>query len=315
MSADWTIRRYTPDYATAWDRFVDDSRQGTFLHKRRYLEYHSDRIEDFSLIAMRGDKIAALLPANRVGRTLCSHGGLTYGGWLTPCNHFDGTDMVELFGLWLGMLRTLGFDKVVYKPVPHIYHKQPAEEDIYALYRFGAHLDSVQLSSAVFLPDNPGFNAQQTRNLKRAVSCNYRVWETENAAEVINMVNDCLRERHNTLAVHSAEELQLLRDRFPQQIRLFLCGREGEAEAGVCVYDTGVVAHSQYIASTAAGRANGALAYLFNRLINSEFAGRRYFDFGTSNEQGGQILNAGLHHQKAGLGGRGIAYPTYLIEL
>lgn len=315
MSADWIIRRYTSDDASAWDCFVDDSRQGTFLHKRRYLEYHSDRFEDFSLIALRGDKIAALLPANRVGHTLYSHGGLTYGGWLTPCNHFDGTDMVELFGRWLDMLRSLSFDKVVYKPVPHIYHKLPAEEDIYALYRFGAVLDSVQLSSAVFLPDNPGFNAQQVRNLKRATTRDYRVWETENAAEVINMVNDCLRERHNTQAVHSAGELQLLRDRFPQQIRLFLCGCEDEAEAGVCVYDTGVVAHSQYIASTPAGRANGALAALFNRLINGEFADRRYFDFGTSNEQGGQILNSGLHHQKSGLGGRGISYPTYLIEL
>lgn len=315
MNSEWSIRRYLPDDASVWDSFVDESRQGTFLHRRGYMDYHSDRFEDFSLIAMRGDKTVALLPANRVGRTLYSHQGLTYGGWLTPVNHFDGSDMVHLFGLWFDFMRSKNFDKVVYKPVPHIYHKLPAEEDIYALYHCGAVLDSVQLSSAILAAENPGFNSQQMRNLKRSMSKNYRVWETADAAAIIDLVNDCLFERHNTRAVHSAAELQLLHDRFPRQIRFFLCGQTDEPEAGVCVYDTGIVAHSQYIATSAAGRSSGALACLFNYLINIEFSARRYFDFGTSNELGGQILNSGLHHQKAGLGGRGIAYPTYSLKL
>ncbi len=315
MNSEWTIRRYTPEDAPAWDRFVDESRQGTFLHLRGYMDYHSDRFEDFSLIALRGDKVGALLPANRVGPTLYSHQGLTYGGWLTPKSHFDGDDMLALFDCWTRFLRSEGFEEVVYKPVPHIYHSLPAEEDIYVLFRFGAKQESVQLSSAILMADNSGFNSQQTRNLKRATGLGYTVWETEIAAEVIDMVNSCLNERHNTCAVHSAAELQLLRNRFPQNIRFFLCGRAGIADAAVCVYDTGIVAHSQYIASTADGRSNGALAFLFNYLINKEFAARRYFDFGTSNEQGGLILNAGLHHQKAGLGGRGIAYPVYSLKL
>ncbi len=314
MSAGWTIRRYSSDDALAWDRFVDESRQGTFLHRRGYMDYHSDRFDDFSLIAFKGDKVAALLPANRVGQTLYSHQGLTYGGWLTPRSHFDGDDMLALFDCWIQFLRSEGYERVVYKPVPHIYHSLPAEEDIYALYRFGARQESVQLSSAILLADNTGFNSQQIRNLKRSAAKNIRVWETDDAAAIIGMVNDCLHERHSTKAVHSAEELQLLHNRFPNQIRFFLCGHDGEAEAAVCVYDTGIVAHSQYIATTSDGRADGALAFLFNYLINTEFSARRYFDFGTSNEQGGLILNSGLNHQKAGLGGRGIAYPIYSLK-
>lgn len=315
MSADREIRRYSPSDISAWDRFVDNSRQGTFLHKRGYMGYHSDRFEDFSLIVTKNDKIIALLPANRVGSTLYSHQGLTYGGWLTPRSHFDGGDMLELFGQWIDYLRASGFEKIVYKPVPHIYHTIPAEEDIYALYRFGAVVESVQLSSAIYLAENPGFNSQQARNLKRARKLGYRVWESDNCEELIAMVNGCLLERHNARAVHSVAELGLLRKRFPNQIRLFFCGQYERADAAVCVYDTGIVAHSQYIATTAEGRSNGALAYLFDYLINSEFAARRYFDFGTSNERGGLILNAGLNHQKTGLGGRGVAYPVYTIEI
>ena len=315
MSSGFDIQCYSPGLASDWDSFVDESRQGTFLHRRGYMDYHSDRFDDFSLVATRNGKIMALLPANRVGSTLYSHQGLTYGGWLTPRNHFDGSDMVELFEQWMEFMRSEGFEKVVYKPVPHIYHAMPAEEDIYALYRFGAVLESVQLSSAIYLAENPGFNSQQLRNLKRAKNLGYRVWETDRCDELIAMVNCCLCERHNATAVHSAAELQLLRNRFPNQIRFFLCGRGEPAEAAVCVYDAGVVAHSQYIATTADGRSNGALAFLFDYLINNAFATRCYFDFGTSNEQGGLILNSGLHHQKAGLGGRGAAYQTYSIKL
>ena len=53
--------------------------------------------------------------------------------------------------------------------------------------------------------------------------------------------------------------------------------------AGVCVYDTGRVAHAQYIATTAEGRELNLLTPLFHKLITETFRDRAYFDFGTSN--------------------------------
>ena len=315
MIPEWTILRYSPEDADLWNRFVNDSRQGTFLLQRDYMDYHSNRFEDFSLIALRNNKATAILPANRVDSTLFSHQGLTYGGWLTPKKHFDGTDMLELFETWISWLRSMSFDKVIYKPIPHIYHTLPAEEDLYALFRYGATVESTQLSSVICLTNNPGFNTQQLRNLKKfTATTDCRIWETNSADEILGIVNSCLTERHNSVAVHSAAELQLLHDRFPHQIRFFLCGRTDIPEAAVCIYDTNSVAHCQYIATTPAGRNSGALAYLFNSLIHQEFADHKYFDFGTSNEHNGLILNSGLHHQKTGLGGRGIACPTYRLS-
>ena len=40
-----------------------------------------------------------------------------------------------------------------------------------------------------------------------------------------------------------------------------------------------------------------------------------YFDFGTSNEEGGKVLNTSLIYQKEGFGGRGVVYDTYEWEL
>ena len=74
------IRRYTPEKAAEWNAFVAQSKNGTFLFDRRYMDYHSDRFEDYSLMFYREDRLYALMPANRCGDVFQSHAGLTYGG-------------------------------------------------------------------------------------------------------------------------------------------------------------------------------------------------------------------------------------------
>lgn len=163
--------------------------------------------------------------------------------------------------------------------------------------------------------DNPGFNTLQKRHLKKSSMLNPWLRESTNTAEFMPILQECLRNRHDAAPVHTEAELQTLKNRFPHGIRLFLAGTGTEPEAAVCVYDTNSVAHCQYIATSESGRENGTLTYLMHHLIHEVFSENRYFDFGTSNEDSGHILNSGLLHQKTGLGGRGIAYQIYKINL
>lgn len=314
MESDWSIRRYSTEDAPFWDSLVVSSRQGTLLHMRGYMDYHSDRFRDCSLIACRKGIPSALLPANIASDgSLHSHQGLTYGGWLTPKSHFDGSDMLSLFDAWIKWCRDNGIHRIIYKAVPHIYHRIPAEEDLYALFRFGATPATVNLSSIIDMRSNPGLNTQQKRHLKKATMLKPWIRETSDASEFLPILTECLRSRHNTLPVHSQAELQMLKDRFPDSIRLFLAGTDKNPEAAVCIYDTNDVAHCQYIATSDEGRENGTLTFLFQRLLTDTFRNRRYFDFGTSNEDSGRILNSGLIHQKTGLGGRGCVYQIFSI--
>lgn len=91
------IERYTKAKNGLWDYAVRESRNGTFLHMRGYMDYHSDRFNDFSLLAFDSkNRLIAVMPANAEGTTLCSHRGLTYGGWLmTP-----RADTNAMFALW-----------------------------------------------------------------------------------------------------------------------------------------------------------------------------------------------------------------------
>ena len=52
-----TIQQYSPSLRPEWDDLVRRSRNATFLHERAYMDYHSDRFDDCSLMAYDGTRL------------------------------------------------------------------------------------------------------------------------------------------------------------------------------------------------------------------------------------------------------------------
>lgn len=316
MQGGWSIRVYDRSLMGEWDRFVREARNGTFLFERGYMDYHSDRFSDSSLMAYKNGRLLALLPADLSSEgVLRSHGGLTYGGWVTSAAHFDGGDMMALGESWAAWCRGRGIHTIDYKPLPWIFARYPAQEDIYLLSRMGGRPVEVNLSSTVDLRAPRGFNTLQRRHLRHGLAMNPEMRQTLRAADFWPMLEACLAGRHGAVPVHTAAEMQMLMDRFPENIHIHMCCLDGEPTAGVCIYDTGIVAHAQYIATTPRGRQTNMLASLFSFLMSGPYAGRRYFDFGTSNENHGRILNEGLLRQKNAYGASGTVFERWIVEL
>ena len=77
----YQIQKYSNEHYKEWNNFVAHAKNATFLFHRDFMEYHQDRFEDYSLLLFDDNQeLIAVLPANRVGETLFSHLGLTYGG-------------------------------------------------------------------------------------------------------------------------------------------------------------------------------------------------------------------------------------------
>ena len=317
MKSDWTIERYQAADAAEWDGFVDSSRNATFLFRRGYMDYHADRFEDCSWIVRKRGRIVALLPANLTSDgVLHSHQGLTYGGWLLPPGHVDAADLLEFFEAAADIWRSQGIVALDYKPLPWIYSEQPSDEAEYALFMLGASVSGVNVSEAICHSRGMHLNQQMRRNLAKAEKFSPDVEETDDIEAFMSMLAECLERRHAATPVHTAAEMRLLRDRFPDNIRFFTARPAGGAiEAGVCVFDTGRVAHAQYIASTEEGRAHNMLVPLFKALIADIFAERTYFDFGTCNADGGRYLNAGLLRQKFSYGATAVSYRRFHLPL
>jgi hypothetical protein len=71
------IIRYTPDKADIWNRFVAEAKNGTFLFDRNYMDYHSDRFNDHSLMFYEKNRLLAVLPGHISGDGYFTHKGLT----------------------------------------------------------------------------------------------------------------------------------------------------------------------------------------------------------------------------------------------
>lgn len=304
------IKKYSPADRTAWDQFVKTSKNGTFLFERAYMDYHSDRFTDFSLLIFRKGRLYALLPANRVADTLHSHQGLTYGGFVMN-DRATVSDVLEMFGTVNLFLRQNGFSKVVYKAIPYIYDRIPAQEDLYALFRAGATQIAGNISSAIYSEDRLKFTESRKSGLRKARATGLRVTESDDLATFWNILSTNLEDKYSVKPVHTLAEISLLKSRFPKHIKLYLCLHEDTPLGGTLVYETGRVVHTQYISANLAGKNSGALDLLFDYLINKKYADIPIFDFGQSTENSGYILNENLIFQKEGFGGRGVMYNVY----
>ena len=310
------IKRYSAEKAAEWNSFVAKAKQGTFLFDRRYMNYHSDRFSDHSLMVCHKGRLMALLPANVSGDTLYTHQGLTYGGLVT------GTEMTaptatEAVVAINEYLRDQGLRRVVYKPVPHIYHVYPAEEDIFALaLRCKPRLIERDASAVISLSDRLPFTESRRSGLRKALTAGITIEDSNDIEAFWVILASNLASRYGATPVHTAQEMTLLKNRFPQQIKLYMAySANREPLGGTVVYLTQRVVHTQYISASPEGKRCGALDLLFHHLINETTWQQPYFDFGTSALPGGNELNEQLIFQKQGFGGRTVCYDCYEYDL
>src|SRR5438128_4774760 len=272
---------YTPDRKQDWNDFVARSKNGVFLFQRDYMDYHADRFADHSLLAYEGDRLLALFPANLRADALVSHGGLTFGGFITD-ERMRTPVMLELFDQLRQYAQSNGMRRIVYKPVPHIYHRAPAEEDLYALFRQDAKLIRRDVSSTVVQAHRLNLTKGRKWSIKKAKSGGLDVRRSDDFETFMEMERLRLDEKYGVSPTHSPAEMRLLANRFPEQIKLYAAYRQEAMLAGAIVYESPCVAHTQYLASTEEGRAAAALDAVLDMLLNVTYAATPYFDFGIS---------------------------------
>ena len=314
MNTSYEIKRYASQQQAEWDALVETSANGTFLFRRNYMEYHAHRFQDFSLMIYEKNKLQALLPASRHDNNIVSHGGLTYGGIVARAE-LSSEKMLALFNAVAQYLRSQGITSWDYKIVPDIYHAYPYAAEQYAIYKMGGCRIACNLSSAIDLTRPIAYSELRRRGIKRASKQGITLHTTTDFAPFWDILQANLQERHGVNPVHTLQEITLLHNLFPEHIQLHTAVYKDKVVAGCVVYNTGRVAHAQYISASPEGKQYGALDILFAHLIENVYNSCRYFDFGISTEQGGKILNNGLLAQKEGFGARGVVYETYHIEL
>ncbi len=310
----YSVRRYKASDFEAWNAFVARSKNATFLFRREFMEYHSDRYDDFSLMVFDDAKLRAIIPAHIKNATLISHGGLTYGA-IAIDETVKLPAFLTLFESVLKFLNENNIERLQIKLLPSIYHQKPSDEIDYALFLADGKLTRRDVLSVLDLRLPIKFGSNRQEGINRGKNAALSVVEEANFEIFWNQVLiPNLSDKHNAKPVHSLTEIELLHERFPKNIRQFNVYKDDKIVAGTTIFESDNVAHVQYIASDENRSILGSVDFLFDHLILNVFKDKRYFDFGISNEENGLKLNGGLLFWKESFGARTIASDFYEVQ-
>lgn len=304
------VKKYHEELKIQWDTFIDRADNSTFLFKRDFMEYHSDRFTDFSLLFFKSEKLIAVLPGNIKNETVYSHQGLTYGG-LVYSRNTSSSVVLEIFNALYLYLGQSNIKRLIYKCIPEVYHKSIVQNDLYALFRNDFELRRRDLSIAIDLELPIKMSRDRRYRTNKSKKNNLKVGSSKEFEVYMDIVNENLEDKFKISAVHKAQELSLLSQNFPENIKLYTVrNSENSIIGGTLLFIDNHFIHTQYLHANNLGKRLNSTEFLVDYLIN-HYKDKKYLIFGVSTENNGRVLNTGLTSFKEGFGGSGIVHDFY----
>lgn len=228
---------YTPSWSDRWDAFVRDSNNGTMFHLQKFLGYHERSFDWNHLLFLQHGSLVAALPASRMGTTLESPIGASYGSFVTRDIPFAlSLEIVDAFAQYC---RDRKFERALLTPPPFIYSRTISQNLDYALAYRGFQFDKHYISHAIRLTgttDLSSFGSTARRYVRkylREQEISVSLSTDLDAFYPILLQN---KQKHGVTPTHTLAELKRLQTLFPEDIRLFLVTRKGKPIAGSLVF-------------------------------------------------------------------------------
>ncbi|PKP24844.1 MAG: GNAT family N-acetyltransferase [Bacteroidetes bacterium HGW-Bacteroidetes-2] len=311
---EFTVEKYQDKHKKLWDEFVSKAKNATFLFYRDFMEYHSDRFEDFSLMVYKDNKLFALLPANKKGDTVYSHQGLTYGSFVLQ----EEAKLLDSFAAFKAMLEFLNKQKITQlniRVIPTFYNIMPSDEVEYFLYKAGATIIKRDILMVIDYRNKLRFQKNRREGINKAIRNGLQIQVEECFEGFWNeILIPNLKNKHQVVPVHSLEEINILATRFPKQIQQINVYKDNKIVAGTTVFLTKTTIHPQYVSGNEDKNQYGSLDLLYDFIINKFCTDKNYFDFNISSEENGNILNHGLIFWKESCGARSIISNNYIVD-
>lgn len=309
------VIKYSKENAMKWNDFLLEAKNQTFLFNRNFMDYHSDRFQDYSLMVYDNDILVSIIPGNIINNNeVISHQGLSYGAFIFREDE-KLIKILEVIRTVLFFLKQNNIDTLYYKAIPRFYNTVGSDEIEYAMFILSAHLYRRDLALTIKSSNRIKYQTRRKRAIKKALKSNIIIKKDFKFDDFwVKILIPNLEERFGVAPVHSLDEISKLSNSFPESILQYNAYIGEEIIAGTTIFNFPTVAHAQYISASHFGRKSGGLDLLFDELISNTFNNKEYFDFGISNEENGRKINQGLLEWKEGFGGRSFSHDFYKIE-
>jgi len=312
----YSVKQYQVSDFNNWNAFISKAKNATFLFHREFMEYHKERFEDFSLLIFEQEKLLAVIPANRVGDTIYSHQGLTFGG-IVYSPKISGEKVAAIIDSLLAYLKEKGIQFFYFKPIPSFYAYGGNHEIDFFLIKKGALLDKKEMNMAINLAMPLTISKSKLKHFRKIEDLDLEIVEEDQLDSFWKLVLEPrLKEKYDAKPVHTLQEITKLKEKFPNNIKQFSVYCNDEIIAGITIFETDKVVKSQYGATTKKGEELRALDFLFINLIKKyKREDKLFFDMGIVNDSNEKGYHAGLLKQKEELGCSVYSQDFYKMNL
>ncbi len=231
------IRYKNNEHKDIWDHYIHQSNNGTIFHLRDFLSYHRERsFNDCSFMFYNKNNIEAVFTGAIIDNCLYSHPGASFGGFVYNELTFPYANQI-VAGL-ISEAKKLQLAEIIIIPPPFIYYKKYNETMEYCLYSKGFNNIEYYISSFVNLEND--LMAQMHDRKKRYIK------KMENKIKItlsddLNSFYPILvsnKLKHKAKPTHTLEELKILKQQFPDQIKLLLSSKDDQITGGALNFIT-----------------------------------------------------------------------------
>jgi len=309
-----SIETYKDSYKADWNNFVDSSKNSTFLFNRDFMDYHSDRFEDFSLMVYEKSELIALLPLNIIENKVYSHQGLTYGGLIVK-NNIKFQKFLELFIQILKYLNKKSVDKLFIKQIPSIYNSNFNGELDYLSFMTGCNIYRRDIISVIDMQNSFKISKDRIQGYKRGLKNNLEIREVDCFDEFWNYILiPTLSKRHSVKPVHNLDEINQLGSNFNNNIKDDVVIHRKDIMFEHFHPSIGKSEPDKYYINAATQEEYEKGSKIFHKLIKDNFNKATEKKFLQRHENGGMQINQGLNYWKEGFGARSLTHDFYEIE-
>jgi len=219
------IIKYSEDWKEKWDKFVDESNNGTLFHLQKFFDYHAkDKFNFNHLIFVEKNEIVALLPGSLRGTKFESPIGASYGSIVTKDIKFEKA--LEIVSTLLIYAKDNGITEFELTAAPVVYENKPNQNLDFAMLWLGFKYSLHYISSAIKLNKDEDIISRFQPTVRRNIRKTFR--DSDIRVEINERYNQFYpillsnKARHNVKPTHSLEELISLKELLPNHLKLFM---------------------------------------------------------------------------------------------
>lgn len=315
------IKKYSLNKFDVWNKFVEESNNGTLFHTLSFLEYHPEAKFDVNhLMILEDGNILGVLPIALFScndRIIAkSPYGASFGGLVIKDSEYSDTQ--KIVHSLMNYLISNNISEIWITPPPLFYYKKPTCYTEFLLLKCGFRLEKREITSVISL-DYKGsdpFAILQGRArtaVRKAKQLDVLIEESDDYSafyEILLKNKNC----HNATPTHSLNDLLKIKELCPNSLRLNLALVGGQHIAGILYFvcNPQVVMTFYICHSPGFEKYNAVNLLLYEGIMWAKHKGYKYLDLGTTTVD--MEPREGLFKFKESLGSAGHFKDTYLWE-